>query len=122
MTEYILCDADLLKPEHQLVIIVIGTYDGAEIGLPEIVSCCAEGIGYGANESGITFWDELDEYEQERNELFEVECYLMDDSCTLTYAELYHYLVVACNRYGERFANARSELQHNLATYRERFL
>jgi hypothetical protein len=89
-------------------------------------SQCRNGLilrrGFDDDELGLVFWDELDDYDKVHEEPFDVECYVVDDRCHLTYAELYHYLELACGRYAARHESAREQLERSLRAYRERFL
>ena len=126
MDETILKESDLLESSHQLVVYAIGFYDGGSgfgrYGFPRLVKELSAGHGYGYNDKGINFWDELDEYDQTHEGRFDVECYLMDDSCKLTYAEFYHYMELACERYASRFPDSKEGLLSALDAYKERFL
>ena len=122
MNEMILTDQDLMQPEHFPVTVSFGLYEDARPGLVSVVLDAAKGIGYDYNDKGIRFWDQLDEYDKAHEEQFDVECYLLEDSCKLTYAEFYHYMSTACRRFELRFPEVIDELEEALGAYRESFL
>ena len=51
-----------------------------------------------------------------------MECFVVHDSCRLTYGEFYHYMELACGRYAERHPERAQELETDLARYAARFL
>ena len=51
-----------------------------------------------------------------------MECFVVHDSCKLSYGEFYHYMELACRRYAERFPEKARELETDLARYVARFL
>ena len=122
MDGMILNDTDLIEPSHWPVTVTFGLYDDSEPNCLSVVREAAKGIGYSFNDKGVVFWDELDEFDQSHEEPFEVECFLPGGSCRLSYAEFYHYMRLACERYAERHPKRATELGKHLAEYAERFL
>ena len=122
MREMILTDADLMDAAHWPVTVTFGLYDDMYPNCARVVHGASEGVGLYFNDAGLVFWDELDEYDQTNEEPFDVECFVVHDSCRLTYGEFYHYMELACGRYAERFPERAQELKTNLARYAARFL
>ena len=122
MNEMILTDADLMDAAHWPVTVTFGLYDDRDPNCAGVARDASEGVGYSFNDKGLSFWDELDEYDQAREEPFDVECFVVHDSCRLTYGEFYHYMELACRRYAERFPERAHELEGYLEGYVARFL
>jgi len=122
MNDCVLQVNDLFTQTHWPVLSAFGLYQDTDISFPCIIEGFSRGEGYGANDNGVNFWDELDEYDQTHEERFDVECYLVDESCKLTYAEFYHYMELACERYASRFPDSKEGLLSALDAYKERFL
>lgn len=122
MSEMILTDADLMDASHWPVTVTFGLYDDRDPNCAGVVHGASEGAGYSFNDKGLSFWDELDEYDQANKEPFDVECFVVHDSCKLTYGEFYHYMELACRRYAERFPERALELEGYLERYIARFL
>lgn len=104
----------------------MGFYDGRSEWeheeFPALVEALSRGEGYGGDEKGCIFWDELDEYDKVHERPFEVECYAADSVSRLTYAEFYSYVEIACERYSQRFPAASEPLEESLCGYKKRFL
>ena len=111
MCEMILTDADLMDAAHWPVTVTFGLYGDSNPNCASVARGAGEGTGYSFNDAGISFWDELDEYDQAHEEPFDVECFVVHDSCRLTYGEFYHYMELACGRYAERFPEKAQELE-----------
>lgn len=118
----ILTDADLMDAAHWPVTVTFGLYDDRDPNCASVARDASEGMGYSFNDKGISFWDELDEHDQAHEEPFDVECFVVHDSCRLTYGEFYHYMELACCRYSERHPESAQELEASLRKYAERFL
>lgn len=122
MSEMILTDSDLLEPAHWPVTVTFGLYETREPNCASVARGACEGKGYGFNDKGLTFWDDLDEYDQSLEEPFDVECFVVHDSCKLTFKEFFYYMKLACERYAARFPEKSQELQEDLGKYAARFL
>lgn len=122
MNEMILDEADLVESTHWPVTVIFGLFDDGEPNCPSIVCGASGGTGYSFNDKGLVFWDELDECERAGERPFDVECFLMGDSCKLTHGEFFHYMNLACERYAKRFPERKQELADCLKAYSTRFL
>lgn len=126
MNELILNEDDLITGSHWPVITVFGFYGGEgtkAMNFVNIIENLGKGVGYGYNDAGCTFWDELDEFDKaQEKEPFDVYCYVLDESCTLSYAELFHYMRIAGDRYVKRFPDSLSRIHTALDEYSRRFL
>ncbi len=122
MGEMILTDADLMDAAHWSVTVTFGLYDDKYPNCAGVARDASEGVGYSFNDKGLSFWGELDEYDQANEEPFDVECFVVHDSCRLTYVEFFHYMELACRRYAERHPERASELEEDLEKYTVRFL
>ena len=122
MHEMILTDADLMDNAHWPVTVTFGLYGDRDPNCATVARNASEGIGYSSNDKGLSFWNELDEYDQAHEEPFDVECFVVHDSCTLTYDEFYHYMELACRRYAKHFPEKAQELETDLEKYAARFL
>ena len=122
MGEMILRDADLMDAAHWPVTVTFGLYGDGDPNCASVARDASEGMGYSFNDKGLSFWDELDEYDRANEEPFDVECFVVRDSCRLTYGEFFHYMELACRRYAERFPEKAHELEGYLERYIARFL
>ena len=95
MGEMILRDADLMDAAHWPATVTFGLYGDGDPNCASVARDASEGVGYSFNDKGLSFWDELDEYDQANEEPFDVECFVVYDSCKLTYGEFYHYMELA---------------------------
>ena len=122
MSEMILNDMDLMDASHWPITVSFGLYNDPEPNCASIVREASMGNGYSFNDKGIVFWSELDEYEQAHEKPFDVECFLLDDACRLTYDDFFHYMKIACERYAARFPEKTHEFEECLNEYAARFL
>lgn len=119
MDELIIKDEDLLKPEHWPVEVALGLYGDKKPGFLNILSAVSEGTGYEFNDAGITFWSDLDDFEKENENPFDIECFVLDDDCQLTYKEFGFYVDLACKRFGLRNPDKSGEAEALANAYRE---
>ena len=126
MSELILREQDLISSNHWPVTTIFGFYEGEGSQIMDfisIVESLGKGVGLGYNDAGCTFWDELDDYDKAQEECpFEVYCYVVNEGCTLSYAELFHYMEIASHHYMQRFPNSSARIQAALDSYTNRFL
>ena len=122
MDELIIKDTDLTNPDHWPVEVVFGLYEDTAPGFLNVLASLSKGVGYGFNDAGVTFWGDLDDYEKASESPFEVECFVLDDICQLTYAEFDIYVNLACERYVMRFPEEKGKVESLADAYRQRFL
>ena len=122
MDQTIIQSEDLLDPSHWPVQAAIGLYEGGASDLPQIATNAAAGEGTYMDDCCISFWEDLDEYEKNQEEPFEVSCDVVNDSCSLSYAEFGHYLEIACSRYALRHPETADQFEKALNAYRKTFL
>ena len=121
MHEMILTDADLMNATHWPITVTFGLYGDRDSNCASVARDASEGIGYSFNDKGLSFWGKLDEYDQAHEEPFDAECFVVHDSCTLTYSEFYHYMELVCQRFAKHFPAKAQEIEEDLEKYATRF-
>jgi len=122
MSEMILTDNDLADPSHWPVTVAFGLFDDQMQGFLGIARGMSNGIGYSANDKGVLFWNDLDDFDRAHEERFDVECFLLDNSCRLTFLEFYQYMKLAFTRYSERHPECAEELENDSRRFADLFL
>lgn len=125
MSELIMKEEDLKDSCHWPVIALFGFFEGEGspvVDFVHIVESLGRGKGYGYNDAGCTFWDDLDEYDKSKeDEPFEIYCYVVDEGCVLSYDDMFDYLKIASDRYAQRYPGSSRRLQAALDAFAKRF-
>ena len=116
-------EEDLLKKSHFPVAVVFDTISTSMC--LQVIEGFSEHIGWGGNSGCCLFWEELDELQRKETKvpgdiIFFFWEMPVEEEVALSYAELYYYMQLTCERYAQHYPESREPLQKALQNFREK--
>lgn len=113
---------ELLKKDHLIVKDMFNSY-WITRDFTKVLYLLSEGIGYGGDQIGFTFWNDLDEYSKTfyNKEFNGVEIYYIDDELIIDYESLFYYIKIAVDNYLNVYPDDKNKINNMLYKIKDRF-